>query len=130
MYCKNSGTELPDGTKFCTCCGHDQTMESGPVQYASASFGEKPASYLALSIIVTILCCVPLGIVGIVYASKVDASWNARNYDAAKEYSRKARNWSIAGLVISVLWWVVYAVLIFLGVAWAAWWDNGSLFSV
>lgn len=36
----------------------------------------KPYNYLALAIVCTILCCLPLGIVGIVKANKVNTLYN------------------------------------------------------
>lgn len=59
-------------------------------------------SNLAMAIIVTLLCCMPLGIPAIVYASQV-ADHNARgDYVAAHAASGKAENWAAwsAGVVI------------------------------
>lgn len=75
--------------------------------------GEKPSSNLALAIISTILCCLPLGIVSIVYAAKVDGHWMAGRYAEAQDASRKAKNWAIASIV-SVL--ALGVVVILLGV--------------
>ena len=69
-------------------------------------------------------CCLPFGIAGIVYASKVDSSWNAGRVDEAWENSRKARNWSLWGLGLSVALWIIYVILIAAGVA-VGWWDTG-----
>lgn len=78
--------------------------------------GEKPSTYLVLSIIVTILCCLPFGIIGIIYASKVDSCWNAGNFDEARENSRKAKTWALVGLVLGFVTYLIYILLIFLGV--------------
>ena len=78
MYCKNCGAQLPDGTRFCTNCGYSQSEDGPGRAYPRA---ERPSTYLVLSILVTIFCCLPFGIVGIVYASKVDSSWYAGRAD-------------------------------------------------
>lgn len=51
----------------------------------------KPNNWLTWSILSTLFCCLPLGIVGIVFASKVDAAWAAGNYDDARYSADKAK---------------------------------------
>ena len=108
---------MPDGTRFCTNCGHSLSEDGPGRAYPRA---ERPSTYLVLSILVTIFCCLPFGIVGIVYASKVDSSWYAGRADEACAYSRKARN---------LLLWIVYVILILVGVSWATWWDESFYYT-
>ncbi|HIZ85340.1 MAG TPA: CD225/dispanin family protein [Candidatus Coprenecus stercoravium] len=126
MYCKNCGTQLPDGTKFCTNCGQSLSEDRPGMSYPRA---EMPPTYLVLSILVTILCCLPFGIIGIVYASKVDSYWSAGRVDEAYAYSRKARKWSLAGILLSVVLLIVYLILILIGVSWATWWDDSIYYT-
>lgn len=129
MFCRNCGTELPDGSKFCTNCGCSLTENSPACTYPSHYRQDRPPTYLALAIIVTILCCMPFGIVSIVYASKTDSYMASGDIGQAWENSRKARNWSVAGIVISLLWWVIYVILILVGISWATWWDNDIFYT-
>lgn len=76
----------------------------------------RPSSHLALSIIVTSLCCLPFGVVGIVYAAGVDAAYNAGEYEEAKRESKLARNWSLAGIVGGVLVYLFYIIAIVVSV--------------
>lgn len=115
MFCRNCGAQIPDGTNFCPYCGSNQTA-AGPEPLVRHQQGEKPSTYLVLSIIVTILCCLPFGIIGIIYASKVDSCWNAGNFDEARENSRKAKTWALVGLVLGFVTYLIYILLIFLGV--------------
>lgn len=71
-----------------------------------------PQSYMWLAILTTLLCCLPTGIVSIVYASKVDSCWNVGDYEGAYKNSRYARNWGIAGALSSVIVALAYIVLI------------------
>lgn len=71
---------------------------------------DKPSSYLWLSILTTICCCLPLGIVGIIYSSKVDGLWMQGRYDEAKGASRKAVIWSLIGVACSIIVWILYMV--------------------
>ncbi len=70
-----------------------------------------PASHLAWAIVCTILCCVPFGIVAIVYASKVNSLWSQGLYDQAYDASRKARNWAIWSAVIGFIASALYVAL-------------------
>ena len=73
MFCKNCGTQVPEGTRFCPSCGcsltEDSVADRGASPQQTVQKPGRPTTYLALSIIITILCCLPFGIVGIVYAS-------------------------------------------------------------
>lgn len=59
-------------------------------------------SYLWQSIAVTILCCLPAGIVAIVYASRVDGLNRLGDTAGALEASQKAKTWCLVSLVIGV----------------------------
>jgi hypothetical protein len=65
-------------------------------------------SHLAKSIIATLLCCLPLGIVAIVHAAKVDGQRMAGDIQGAQLSSMKADswgNWAIgSGLLLCVLY--------------------------
>lgn len=72
----------------------------------------KPKTYLWLGILTTILCCLPFGIVSIVYGSKVDTAWYANRYEASVDYSNKAKNWGIAAAVTGFVVALVYVVVV------------------
>ena len=76
----------------------------------------KPSSNLVWAILTTILCCLPFGIVSIVYASKVDSYWAQGNYPAAQDASKKAGTWAmwaaISGVIVQVL--VIYYIVAFI----------------
>lgn len=85
-------------------------METKPV---------RPSSYLALAIISTILCCLPAGIVSIIYAAKVNSHYDNGNYDEAIKASKNAKTWGIVSVVIALFSWIIYALifgLAFLGI--------------
>lgn len=145
MYCKKCRAKIPEGSRFCPKCGTnipvvestEQKTTTGtdtPKMYSACQSTEsteqkskpgtpeskplsRPNNYLLWAILVTIFCCIPFGIVGIVYALKVDTAWDEGLYGTAEEYSKKARNWTLWGAIISVLIYVIYFVVIvgFLG---------------
>jgi len=76
---------------------------------------KRPANYLALAIISTILCCLPAGIVSIVYSTQVNSAYDEGDYDKANRASKNAKTWGIVSIAIAAVGWLVY-ILIF-GVA-------------
>lgn len=130
MFCRNCGAEIPDGSMFCPECG--SSVSESPVYVSSPNRpqGVRPPTYLVLSVLVTLFCCLIFGIVGIVYAAKVDPAWNAGLYDEAREYSRKARNWALLGMSLSILLGILYVILVLAGLfSWTSLWDNSYLYT-
>ena len=84
----------------------------------------RPNSYLALSIISTILCRLPTGIVSIIYATKVNSSYEDGNYDEANKASKNAKTWGLVSIGVAVVGWLIY-ILIF-GVALFGAMSNGN----
>ena len=76
-----------------------------------------PKTWMAESILVTVFCCLPFGIAGIVFASKVSSLYAAGNYEAALQASKDAGKWTkigfIVGLVVIVLYQLVYGAAFF-----------------
>lgn len=90
------------------------TFSEPPAEGNPPARGGDPPSNLVWAILVTIFCCLPFGIVAIVYAARVDGLARAGDLAGARDASRKAQNWSIAaaavGLLIGLGWLVVAIV--------------------
>ncbi|PCE64890.1 CD225/dispanin family protein [Sediminicola luteus] len=71
----------------------------------------KPDNHLALSIICTICCCTPLGIVALVYSSKVDSAYFRGEHQEALDYSKKAKNWSIWGMASIFIFFALMLII-------------------
>lgn len=82
--------------------------QAGPDAHSSSMQQSKPDSYMALSILATLLCCLPFGIVAIIAASKVDTLWNSGKHEEARRASRAARNWVIISAITAVVLYVFY----------------------
>lgn len=65
--------------------------------------GSKPPSYLVWSILATLFCCLPFGIVSIVFAARVDSKYNAGDYAGSLAASNNAKKWAIVSAVTSVV---------------------------
>ena len=74
-----------------------------------------PKTWMAESILVTIFCCLPFGIVGIINASKVSSLYAQGNYDEAQRASADAKKWTIIGLCVGfiITYLVVYGFAAF-----------------
>lgn len=71
----------------------------------------KPNNWLWQSIVATIFCCIPLGVVGIIYAVKVDSLYFKGNYEDAYRMSGKARMWTLASAGVAFLYFVFWIIL-------------------
>jgi predicted secreted protein len=73
--------------------------------------GSPPPNNLVWAILSTLFCCLPLGIVSIVYAAQVNGKFAAGDVAGAQESANKARQFAIysavAGLVVVVLYIIV-----------------------
>ncbi|UNY97514.1 CD225/dispanin family protein [Zhouia spongiae] len=85
---------------------------------------EKPKNYLVLAIISTVLCCLPAGIVSIVYASKVDSAYAMGEYERAEKASKNAKTWAIVAIAAAVLFLIIYIAIF--GFAFFAALSNGN----
>lgn len=79
------------------------------------SYNSKPSNYLALAIITTVLCCIPAGVVSIVYATKVDNLWNEGKYAEAQNASNNARTWAFVSLGLGVVGGIIGFMIGFIG---------------
>jgi len=72
----------------------------------------KPGNNMVMAVLTTVFCCLPLGIVGIIYASKVDNLYYAGDYAGAVAAAKSARTWCLIGaigsIVISALYLLIY----------------------
>lgn len=70
---------------------------------------EQPKTFLALSIVATVLCF-PFGIAALLLSTKVTELYWKGMYEEAEEKSRRARNLSIIGIVVGVIFNIVYLI--------------------
>jgi hypothetical protein len=71
------------------------------------------------AILSTLFCCLPLGVVSIVYASQVDGKRAAGDVAGAQEASRKAGLWAlwsaISVPILVALWFLLFGGMAILG---------------
>lgn len=76
--------------------------------------GSKPDNYMLWAILCTLFCCLPLGIVAIINAAKVDGLYRSGDYDGAQEAADNAKKYAQYGLIGGIIVGVIY---FFIGMA-------------
>jgi len=69
------------------------------------------------SILVTIFCCLPFGIVGIVNASRVESRYYAGDIEGAMRASQEAGKWTKVAFWLGLVVVILYVILAVAGVA-------------
>ncbi len=77
--------------------------------------GQQPNNYLVWSILVTLFCCLPFGIVAIVKSSQVNGLWAQGRYAEAQASADSAKKWVIWSVVAGVVVAVIYGILMAVG---------------
>ena len=73
-----------------------------------------PKNHLVEAILVTLFCCLPFGIVGIINAARVENAFYSGDEMEAERLSREALKWSKIGLFIGIGVYLLYIVFVVL----------------
>ena len=107
MNCSKCGREITEGTSFCPVCGNQVSAQTpgAPVQINT---------WLVPAILATIFCCLPFGIVSIIFASRANSDLSAGNFQQAQMNAAKAKTWFWVafgvGIVATVLWMIAQVI--------------------
>jgi hypothetical protein len=138
LTCPNCGTSNLDTASICANCGRPlatttphsytpppppsgQTSYTPPRPLGGGSFGAPPTAevipnYLIQSIILTLCCCLPLGIVAIVFSAQVNSKLAVGDIAGAREASAKAKMFCWIGLGLGIAFailWMVFGGMAF-----------------
>lgn len=107
-HCPRCGTEYAQGMRYCPACGHDLASPWGPQQpqyepRPQQGYYRPVKNYLVESILVTIFCCLPVGIAAIIYAAQVDGAVQRGDIAGAQRSANLAKNLTIASLVLGLV---------------------------
>ena len=108
MYCTSCGSPRADTATVCPNCG--AAVQHYPVQ-------PPVNNYLVPAILVTLCCCLPGGIVAIVYAAQVNSKLAGGDISGAMDASRNAKMWCWIAAGAGLLLGIAYGVLTAIGIA-------------
>jgi len=73
------------------------------------------ANHLVWAILSTLFCCLPAGIVSIVYASKVNTLLVSGDIEGARQASKNAATWAIVSAAAVAVLGLLYLLIIVIG---------------
>ena len=75
-----------------------------------------PPNYLAWAILTTVLCCLPFGIVSLIYAAQVNSKWMAGDIEGAKLSSKNAKIWAWVAFGVGIGIVLICGILLIFGI--------------
>lgn len=117
MFCPNCDSQVPNGAAFCEKCGvqfkaSPVAKKRSPGGGGGSRGGAAPPSYLVLSILATMFCCLPTGIVAIIKSTQVGGALARGDYNAAQDASSAAMKWCVISFVLAALYLVFSMIMI------------------
>jgi hypothetical protein len=111
MYCRKCGRPNDDNAYKCIHCG--EMLQS--VGYTPT---EVIPNHLVEAILVTLFCCLPLGIPAIVFASQVSGKIQSGDIEGARKSSSQAKMWSWIAFGVGLTGTIIYiAFMILVGLS-------------
>ncbi|HJT25079.1 MAG TPA: CD225/dispanin family protein [bacterium] len=108
MYCTHCGASNKEKAAECVKCG--KPLSAAPT-------AESIPTYLVQAILTAVCCCVPFGIVAIVYAAQVNSKIQAQDLEGARNCSRLAKIWSWVAFGCGLMGGILYLLLSVVGAA-------------
>ena len=111
-------TKIPDNSSMCPNCGAQVQRFAPPpppVPGGPGITGATLPNYLVQSILVTFCCCMPAGIVAIVYSAQVNGKLAMGDVAGARDCANKAKMWGWIGFGLGAAGTLIYAL--FVGIA-------------
>lgn len=112
--------DLSPSEMFCGKCGQPvQTIAALPSLAVARNWNQPSLrnvpNYLAPAILVTLFCCLPAGIISIIYAAQVSSKLAAGDIQGAMAASKNARTWTLVSLGLSLLVILIFVIFNVLG---------------
>lgn len=85
--------------------------------YGQQPGGAPPSNNLVWGILTTLFCCLPFGIVSIVFAAQVNSKWAAGDFNGAQDSANKAKTWAMVAGGVGLAGIILYVILLIAGVA-------------
>ncbi len=119
MLCTKCGLQNPNGAFACSNCGEHLPRLFRQHPGATAHVRPAPAAgqpvphvdnHLVSAILMTTFCCMPAGIVAIVYAYQANSKLLHRDFDGAIAASKKANIWVYVSFFVGFSWVMLFII--------------------
>ncbi|HEV2718930.1 MAG TPA: CD225/dispanin family protein [Thermoanaerobaculia bacterium] len=107
MHCTTCGSQLPPGAAVCPNCGARVIVPAPAGVVAPANIN----NYLVPSILVTLCCCLPLGVVAIIFAAQVNSKIAAGDTAGALQAAKNAKLFTWIGFGSGIVIWILYVAI-------------------
>jgi len=119
MFCPQCGANNEDTAAVCVQCGRSFEPSARaplPIPGVVEPPTQPVENYLVFAILTTVLCCIPAGIVAIIYAAQVNSKLQMGDVAGAKKASHNAKMWCWISFGLGLTAVVVFVLLAMLGV--------------
>ncbi len=103
MYCPRCGVLNRNDVQNCQFCDAPLKAQRSEVAAGGTPAARLVRNYLAPAILITMFCCLPLGIVAIVYASRANGKLAGGDFEGALRDSETAKMWCLVALGLSLV---------------------------
>ncbi len=111
MICPHCQANIPDNSNFCTVCGvslvssgaENQQQPMPPNNQMPPNCDMNIPDYLVWSILELVCCCLPFGIVSLIYSVQANNAKKMGNFTVAHENAEKAKKFLIWGVVLGAV---------------------------
>ena len=134
MFCSKCGAQNEETAINCIQCGNPlrppaygtpppvppQAYQQSPMAQSYAQVpppAQTIPNYLVQAILVTFFCCLPLGIVSIIFAAQVNTKAAAGDIQGALAASKQAKTFAWIAFGIGIAGIVIYGIIMVLGLA-------------
>ncbi len=117
VSCPTCGLLNLSSANYCSGCGGLIGPGAEGFPRAGTGMPTQVPNYLVQAILVTIFCCLPFGIVSIVFAAQVNGKVALGDYAGAIESSNRAKTWAWVSLGVGLagfLIWIPFSCIGFL----------------
>lgn len=99
----STSTASPETPNAAEHAVHAQHAETHRHSISDRPENQCPANYLVWSILLTLLCCNPIGIIPIITGAGVRTRWRNQHYDSAARQSEATAWWLMITIVTSLM---------------------------
>mgnify|MGYP003579509060 CR=1 FL=1 len=103
MFCTSCGVARADNDTVCANCG-ERIRRLPPRPQVN--------NYLVQAVMTAFCCCMPIGVVAIIYAAQVNSKLHAGDVGGAQAASKNAKMWCWIALGSGAVVWLAYVAFI------------------